>query len=96
MDRDGVFVCSPPLTGTFVGFTKTSGGANYYNFAELRAYSWVPFDELNSALSADVMPNATLYNSVHITEPFPTSFLGGLATDTLFSTGPAINCFWKM
>ena len=96
VDRDGVFVCASPLAGTFVGITKTSGGPNFYNIAELRAYSWVPFDELNSSLSADVMPNASLYNSVHITVPLPTASLGGLSTDTLFSTGPAVNCFWKM
>ena len=63
IDRDGIFVCDNPLTGTYVGLTRTAiGGSadNYYNFAEIRAYPWVPFDELNSTLSANVMPNVSL------------------------------------
>ena len=43
------------------------------------------------------MPNVSLVNSVHINEALPTSVtVGGIKTDTLFSTGPATNCFWMM
>ena len=92
MDRDGVYVCTTPLKGANTGITRILGGVDYYNIAELRAYSWVPFDELTSTLSADVMPNASLVNSVHISLPAP----GGISLNTLFSTGPAVNCYWKM
>ena len=61
---------------------------------EIWAYSWVPFDETNSILSADVMPNGTLNNSVHlVSSPLADR---GFMENTLFSTGPAVNCFWKM
>ena len=63
IDRDGIFVCDTPLTGTYVGLTRTAiGGSdnNAWHFAEIRAYPWVQFDELTSTLSADVMPNASL------------------------------------
>ena len=93
MDRDGVYVCTTPLKGTTVGITRIVGGADYYNIAELRAYSWVPFDELTSTLSADVMPNDSLVDSVHISLPAPG---GPIKLNTLFSTGPAVNCYWKM
>ena len=102
IDRDGIYVCDTPLTGTYVGLTRTAiGGSdgNNWHFAEIRAYPWVPFDELTSTLSADVMPNASLVNSVHINEPLPTCIpggVGGIKDDDLFSTGPATNCYWMM
>ena len=104
IDRDGIFVCDTALTGTYVGLTRTAiGGSdgNNWHFSEIRAYPWVPFDELTSTLSADVNPNASLVYSVHINEPTPTgscpSFsVGGIKTDDLFSTGPATNCYWMM
>jgi hypothetical protein len=42
------------------------------------------------------MPNTSLVDSVIINEPLPTFDLGGIKTDGLFSTGPAINCWWMM
>jgi hypothetical protein len=43
VNGDGVFTCTTPLKGNFVGLMKING--NYFlNIAELRAYSWVPFD----------------------------------------------------
>ena len=42
------------------------------------------------------MQNGTLnlYNSVHLVSS-PTVNIG-LKANTLFSTGPAVNCYWKM
>ncbi len=104
IDRDGVFVCNRPLTGTYVGLLRTAIGlseGDSYNIGEIRAYTWIPFDELSSTLSSNVMPNASLINSVHINESLPTGpdplkSVGGLKTDTFFSTGPATNCWWIM
>ena len=74
-----------------------TGQSEAYNFAEIRAYKWIPLDETNSIISADVMPNYTLINSVHLTTLRSTDKnYGGLSTNSLFSTGPAVNCFWKM
>jgi hypothetical protein len=44
------------------------------------------------------MPNLTLNNSVRILSNPTTldSALKGLNSNTIFSTGPAVNCFWKM
>ena len=75
IDRDGVFVCNSPLPGTYVGLLRTAIGFsddNRYNFGEIRAYTWIPFDELSSTLSSNVMQNASLINSVHINESLPT------------------------
>ena len=47
IDREGIFVCTTPLTGTNVGLTRTvsrTGADNYYHISEIRAYTWVPFD----------------------------------------------------
>jgi hypothetical protein len=61
----------------------------------------VPFDETNSTLSANVMPNSSLINSMRINEPQPTggcenTGVGGIKDDDLFSTGSAVNCWWMM
>jgi hypothetical protein len=104
IDRDGVFVCNSALPGTNVGLTRIAVGlsdSNIGHFSEIRAYTWVPFDESNSTLSAYFMPNESLINSFHIEESLPTgtnalTSVGGLKTDTLFSTGPAVNCWWMM
>ncbi len=45
VNGDGVYTCTSPLKGAFVGLMKIAGGANYLNIAELRAYSWAPFNE---------------------------------------------------
>ena len=41
------------------------------------------------------MPNLTLNNSVHLVSSTTGPNIG-LMANTLFSTGPAVNCFWKM
>jgi hypothetical protein len=99
IDRDGIFTCTIPLKGKYIGLTRTAiGGSttNEWHFAEIRAYTWVPFNELIDTLSANIMQNSSLINSVHINEPVPTCTVGGIGTDTLFSTGPAVNCWWMM
>ncbi len=56
IDRDGIFACTYPLTDSYVGLTRTAMGnseSNNWHFAEIRAYSWVPIDELTSTLSTD-------------------------------------------
>ena len=90
VDRDGVYICNPPLSGTFFGMTRDTSEWDSYNFAELRAYPWIPFDETNSVITSDVMPNASLANSVHFASDPNT----GLEFNSYFSTGPAPNCFW--
>ena len=65
----------------------------------MRAYSWFPFDENTSGviLTSDVMPNTSLINSVHVNIVGTiTNTFGGIKDDSLFSTGPAVNCFWMM
>jgi hypothetical protein len=92
INTDGIFVCNTPLTGTYVGLTRTEmrqSDFNLFNFAEIRAFTWVPFDEFTSTLSSDVMTNASLINSVHFNEPLPTGSnpltnVGGIGTDDLF------------
>ena len=47
IDRDGIFVCTTPLTGKYIGLKRTAIGlsdGNAYNIAEIRAYTWIPFD----------------------------------------------------
>ena len=92
IDRDGVYICDSLLTGTYSGITRDSSEADAYNLAEFRAYPWIPFDENNSIITSDVMPNASLANSVHFASDVNT----GLDFNSYFSTGPATNCFWKM
>jgi hypothetical protein len=99
IDRDGIFACTTPISGLYIGLTRTSIGlsnGNWWHFAEIRAYSWVHFDETNSTLSADFLSNTSLLNSVHINELLHSNSVGGIGTDTLFSTGPAVNCWWMM
>ena len=81
IDREGIFVCTTSLSGTNVGLTRTAIGNspdNCYHFSEIRAYTWVPFDQTTRTLSADVMPNASLINSVRIATPLPTYNIGGI------------------
>ena len=81
IDREGIFVCTTPLSGTNVGLTRTAIGTSpdyCYHVSEIRAYIWVLFDETTSTLSADVMPNASLINSVRIKTPLPTWSVGGM------------------
>jgi hypothetical protein len=88
-----VYVCPVNLFGNFVGIERT-GQTNAYYVREIWAYSWEPFDENSSILSGDVMLNPTLSNSVHlVSSPIKNV---GIKANTLFETGPAMNCFWKM
>ena len=89
---DGVYSCTNPLTGCYLGVERT-GSADVYALREIWAYTWAPFDETNSVLSAD-MPNLTLTNSVHLVSSPVINV--GLSANTLFITGPAVNCYWKM
>ena len=61
----GLFNCTPPLAGNYVGVTRT-GQFEHLWIHEIRAYAWMAFDETNSILSASAMPNGTLVNSVHL------------------------------
>ena len=79
------------MSGNFLGLTRTGQNANY-GIIEIWAYNWVPFDETNSLLSSDVLPNATLVYSVHLVSSTP----NGITANTLFSTGPGVNCYWMM
>ena len=92
IDRDGVYICGGTLEGAFVGLTRDSGQYDWFNIAELRAYPWVPFDETNSIITCSSMPNGTLDNSVHLlSDPN-----GGLISNSFFTTGPTVNCWWMM
>jgi hypothetical protein len=94
---DGIYKCTTLLIGKFVGALRIGEiypETRLYSIREIWAFAWVPFDETNSFLSSDVVPNLTLNNSVHILSNPTEGF--GLKSNTLFSTGPAVNCFWKM
>jgi hypothetical protein len=81
IDKDGIYACGTALTGNFLGIKKT-GATGYYGIREIWAYSWVPFDETNSTLSADVMPNGTLNNAVKLVSSSTVNI--GLIANTLF------------
>ena len=40
------------------------------------------------------MPNGTLNNAVHLVSSSTINI--GLMANTIFSTGPAVGCYWKM
>jgi hypothetical protein len=40
------------------------------------------------------MPNGTLNNAVHLVSSSTVNI--GLKANTIFSTGPAVGCYWKM
>ena len=61
----GLFKCTPPLAGNYVGVTRT-GPFEHFWVHEIRAYAWMAFDETNSTLSASADPNGTLNNSRHL------------------------------
>ncbi len=74
INQDGLFTCTNPLPGTFVGCTRVGlgtgyAGGNLYYISEFRAYTWVPLALSSFDLSADVMPNTSLQNSVRF-NPF--------------------------
>jgi hypothetical protein len=80
IDRDGIFTCTTPLTGMYIGLTRNdvyNSPDNAWHFAEIRAYTWVPFDVLANILSADVMPNSSLLNSIRINESESIWYSGG-------------------
>jgi hypothetical protein len=62
--------------------------------AELRAYCWIPYDETNFILTADALSNPTLINSIRLVSSPEVKV--GIKINTLFSTGPEVNCYWKM
>ena len=100
IDKDGMYSCTSPLKGTHVGITRTSIGNSpdsYYAVGEIRAYTWAPCDESTCTLSANVMPNTSLIDSVHVNiAGAASSTNGAMRHDTLFSTGPAVNSWWMM
>ena len=94
IEKDGVYECTTPMTGTYIGFVRTGTGTNYYSFREIWAFAWVPFDETNTTLKADQMPNTSLANAVHLMSS-PESNIG-ITSNSLFTTGPAVNSYWMM
>jgi hypothetical protein len=93
INQDGVYFCPADLFGKFVGVERTGQMIDFI-IREIWAYSWAPFDENNSIISAYEINNPTLGNSVHLVSS-PIQNVGIMA-NTLFETGPAMNCFWKM
>ena len=46
IDRAGVYICNPPLTGTFLGLYRADATIiQPYHIAEVRAYPYLPFGE---------------------------------------------------
>jgi hypothetical protein len=58
----GIYICNTPISGIYIGLQKT--GANFYIWIEIRAYAYPPFVMTESMLSSNVMPNATLKDSL--------------------------------
>jgi hypothetical protein len=60
---EGIYKCTTPLFGNFVGLQKI--GTDHSTWNELRAYEMPPMTLTASMLRTNSMPNATLINALN-------------------------------
>ena len=81
IDWDGVYNFPTPITGKNAEITRT-GSIISFNLSELRAYRWNPIDKKNIVLTANLISNPALINSVDLVSS--TLKFDGIKWNTLF------------